>query len=223
LSTKICSTCKFEKDIKDFYTQEKYSKTKGNYLYIPPECKECVKEKSREIKFKNKEHVHEQYKQYYAKDKQRYKDNSKRWKKENPDKNKEYGKNFRESEDNKDKLKGYSEKRKVKNHKISNKEWKACKEYFNDSCAYCGIHISDHFNTYAGELKLFDFHREHVDDQGANDLSNCVPSCKSCNSEKHTSTLSDWYNLDNPKYSLEREAKIFKWLDSDYKLYIKLS
>jgi hypothetical protein len=185
-------------------------------------CKECAKKQARERKRQNKERSHELYKQYYAKDKQRYKDNSKRWKKENPDKNKEYGKNFRESEDNKDTLKGYSEKRKVKNHKISNKEWKACKEYFNDSCAYCGLHISEHFNMYAGELKLFDFHREHVDDQGTNDLSNCVPSCKSCNSEKHTSTLSDWYNSNNPKYCLEREVKILKWIEVDYKLHIKV-
>jgi hypothetical protein len=216
LNTKICATCNIEKDINEFYAKEKYSKTKGQYLYIPPECKECTKKRSSTWTKNNPERKREKNNQYYKEGRwnQIIKDSANRQRKDG------YFKVWGKS--NKDKLKYYSEKRKVKNHKISNKEWKACKEYFNDSCAYCGMHISEHFNTYAGELKHFDFHREHVDDQGANDLSNCVPSCKSCNSEKHTSKLSDWYNSNNPKFSSEREVKILKWLESDYEMYIKL-
>ena len=53
-----------------------------------------------------------------------------------------------------------------------------------------------------------------------NDLSNCVPSCKQCNSQKHTDSLEEWYNEDNIKYSKRRFNRIHKWLDGDYKKYI---
>jgi HNH endonuclease len=118
---------------------------------------------------------------------------------------------------NREKLSGYNSKRNQnKKHKISNEEWIYCKEYFDNECAYCGIHISEHFVKWSGELKWTDFHREHVDDAGANDLSNCVPSCKSCNSQKNTKSLFEWYNKENKNYDLNKLNKILKWLEEDY-------
>jgi hypothetical protein len=72
---------------------------------------------------------------------------------------------------------------------------------------------------FAGELKLTDFHKEHVLHDGANDLSNCIPSCKTCNSSKHTENLEVWYTKDKSIFSKDRLNRIHKWLNEDWKLY----
>jgi hypothetical protein len=66
-----------------------------------------------------------------------------------------------------------------------------------------------------------DLHKEHLIDCGRNDLKNCVPSCKSCNSEKHTDSLNNWYNSNNPKYTVEKYLKIYLWIRFECKKYIK--
>jgi hypothetical protein len=124
-------------------------------------------------------------------------------------------------QNNKDKLREYRLNREQnKTHTISKKEWESCKEYFNNTCAYCGLPIDKHYNMYRGEMKLTDFHKEHVNHEGSNDLSNCIPSCKSCNSSKGTLVLEEWYARQD-FYNDERLDKIYRWLDKDYKLYIQ--
>lgn len=91
-----------------------------------------------------------------------------------------------------------------------------CKQYFNYECAYCGLPLEEHYIIYAGNLILGDFHKEHVDHFGSNDLSNCVPACKSCNSSKHDFEFNKWYNTDNHKFNIERYNKIIKWLNVDW-------
>lgn len=138
----------------------------------------------------------------------------------------EYAREFRKDgrykewqNSNKNKTNEYNQKH--RNHDITDEEWIACKTYFNNSCAYCELHIDDHYIIFAGKMKHTDLHREHVDDKGENDLSNCVPSCRNCNSSKHTSELDDWYNDEsNINYTENRYEKIFKWLTEDYKKYI---
>lgn len=63
-------------------------------------------------------------------------------------------------------------------------------------------------------------HREHIDDLGKNDLSNCVPSCRDCNSNKWKYRFEDWYCEENPIYDKLRHEKIIIWLTNDYKKYI---
>lgn len=121
--------------------------------------------------------------------------------------------------ENRDKIKIYSERRSSKNHDISDFEWNSCKEYFNNQCAYCGLAHEDHFIFRKGKRIKSDFHREHVDDQGANDLSNCIPSCYSCNSQKWSFSISEWYNNENKNYTDDRLEKINNWIDGDYKNY----
>lgn len=121
---------------------------------------------------------------------------------------------------NKNKVKEYQNKRKCKDHKISTKEWEDCKHYFNMRCAYCGLPIEEHYCTYRQILKLGDFHREHVIYMGKNNLSNCVPSCEICNSEKHDKSLHTWYNINNDKFDEKRYHKIYLWIRYDYKKYI---
>jgi hypothetical protein len=120
---------------------------------------------------------------------------------------------------NPEKVKEYQMKRAHKNHNITKREWNFCKEYFDYRCAYCGLHISEHYKKYKGISRPSDFHKEHVDHNGENDLSNCVPSCNNCNSFKHDFLFDDWYNLENPNYSKERYNKILQWLNNDYKLF----
>lgn len=130
------------------------------------------------------------------------------------------GKAGKWQQDNPDKIKQYRLKREEnKTHTISKKEWKDCQEYFNNSCAYCGLPIEEHFTTYRGITKQGNFQKEHVDHEGANDLSNCVPSCKTCNSSKHNIDFEEWYQQQT-FYSEERLDIIYKWLSEDYKKYI---
>lgn len=129
-------------------------------------------------------------------------------------------KEWLKSEIGKQKSKEYNKKRRNKNHVIYETEWKSCKKFFNNSCAYCGLHISKHFHIRKGILKLQDLHKEHVIDDGKNDLRNCIPACESCNSSKNTKTINKWYNINNPNYTYERYLKIYQWLRYDYKKYI---
>ena len=69
------------------------------------------------------------------------------------------------------------------------------KKYFNNECAYCGLPLSEHYFTRKGVTKLGDFHKEHVDHEGLNDLSNCVPSCSECNSEKNKKIFEKWMEM----------------------------
>lgn len=153
---------------------------------------------------RDKEHYINYQKEYYQTHQEQEREKQRNFQKKHPDK-----------------IKIYGEKRNAKNHKISQKEWKSCKEYFNNCCAYCGLPISQHFYTRKGIIKQGDFHKEHYDDNGANDLSNCIPSCGSCNSKKWKHPFEEWYIPSNPVFSLDRLKRINQWLNKDYKLYIK--
>lgn len=115
--------------------------------------------------------------------------------------------------DNPEQFKEYNQKyQQNKKHEISNSEWESCKKYFNYTCAYCGMSLAE--RTIGT-----DFHKEHYNHNGANDLSNCLPSCKICNSSKWEFEFNDWYNQNNLKFSKQRLDKINKWITEDYKLF----
>lgn len=172
-----------------------------------PYCKTCNKKKSLEWWRENREYYEEVLmKRYHATDK--YKETRKRiearikgtrrkWRQNNPDKLRDYGKNHR-------------------NHDITQKEWDACRLYFDYRCAYCGLTYEDHY-----EKEGTDLHKEHVIHTGRNDLKNCIPSCKSCNSHKWEFTLNEWYNPNNPRYLRERYLKIYQWMRYDCLKYIE--
>ncbi|WP_431785816.1 HNH endonuclease [Paenibacillus lactis] len=122
--------------------------------------------------------------------------------------------------ENKDKLKIYRGRKATKVHTISEFEWNDCKRYFNFECAYCGLRYDDHFVKRNNIIIKSDFHKEHLDDKGPNDLSNCIPACKSCNSQKWAFGFDEWYNDNNKHFSEERLEKILKWINEDHKQYI---
>ncbi len=213
---KKCTACGEIKELNQFYSQKKFSKKKGEYLYYLPECKDCTIERSLRwqkenpekrkayLKIQNKQR-REEIREFKKKNKEQIIESQREWKRNNKDKIREYNQ-FREMN---------------KKHTITKEEWENCKNYFNYRCAYCGLAVEEHFRLHYGEMKQFDLHKEHVDHTGANDLSNCIPSCQSCNSSKHDFELKDWYNKNNENFSQERLNKILKWLNDDYKKYIK--
>lgn len=123
------------------------------------------------------------------------------WLKNNPDRQRAYNLNHRQ-------------------HDITEKEWESCKDYFDNRCAYCGISIEQHIAKRKNKSFIMDLHREHVDDEGYNDLRNCVPSCRECNSAKYNFIMIDWF-FKQTFYDEERYNKIIQWTTDDYKQYIK--
>jgi hypothetical protein len=220
IKTKICRICDEEKELDQFYTQKKHSKTKGDWIYYNPECKECTIKRSRKRQLDN----HQEYLAYTNENNKKYFSIE-----ENIIKRREFSKRTREKgiykkwqQNNPEKIKEYSKDKELhRTHKINKNEWENCKNYFNYRCAYCGLPIEQHFIMFKGELILGDFHKEHANHGGNNDLSNCVPSCKSCNAQKNVFPLFEWYSSDNNNFDSERFDKILKWLSEDYKLYIR--
>lgn len=206
---KLCSKCNQWKVMEtEFYAHKSFKLDGYN-----PSCKECVKARQR-ARFEftkpyhekwmddNKEKVTEYNKKYYPEHIEEFQEKLKNWQKENPERVKYH-------------------RLKKRTHKISKKEWADCKKYFDNACAYCGLPIELHSMIYRGEERRSDFHKEHVDDNGLDDLSNCIPSCRNCNSKKGSCSLDEWYNQENILWSNEMYQKIINWITADYKKYIK--
>lgn len=199
-----CTKCNewFIEDNINFYFINKSFPEKG----FTPECKKCLIKRATDIKKKNPERTREYCRKTNLRDKR--KSDFRRWTKERRDNGKQY-------EYLKITGKGiiYGRKRQNKTHTITQKEWERCLEYFNCSCAYCGLSNEEHKKIFNQQL-----HKEHVEHNGSNDISNCVPSCKICNSHKWEYNIEDWYNVTNPNYTEERNNKIIDWIKKDYSL-----
>jgi hypothetical protein len=194
----------------DIYQKIYYSKTADRQ-----------REKANKRRLEKLPEITEYFLQYYQDNKETMKAKNKIYKKERPDYYKELSKKFRNSEHGRERCKIYNKKHKEKKHQVTEKEWEDCKKYFNHKCAYCGLPIEEHYYTRNNITKLGDFHKEHVVDDGKNDLRNCVPSCGSCNSSKREYSLHTWYNPKNPIYDSERYHKLYMWIRYDHKKYIK--
>lgn len=199
---KFCNKCKEEKELNEYYFDIKKRANGDEYTYYRTYCKECYKDAANKWKRENpearaviqkrsndlphrKEIVREMNK--IARDEGRYRE----WQRVN-----------------KNKTKGYRENRvQNKAHDIAECEWEECKDFFDYSCAYCGM---DEY--FAKEIYKQQLHKEHVEHDGVNDITNCVPSCKSCNGSKWELDLNDWYNSDNEIYSEDRYKRIIEWL-----------
>lgn len=208
IEQKVCSVCEEEKDIDNFYKQRKKSKKSGEYIYYNPECRECTKQRSLKWHKENPEKA----KVAYTK-----RNRSENWRvklRESSKKKVESGYSRNWQRENRDKLREYSEKH--RSHDINEIEWDICKEYFNFSCAYCGLHESEHYIRRNDKVILSDLHKEHVDHEGANDITNCVPACGSCNSSKRQYAFEYWFRERSYTFSQERFDKVEKWINGDY-------
>ena len=209
---KICKTCNIEKSLINFYSQNKIKANGDSYIYYNSECKDCAKYRADKWAKDNPEKRRE-LKSNYNKKSDRREAKKKQSKEQRED---GYFKNWQDN--NKEKIKQYNQNRNMnKKHNISKEEWRRCKEYFNNECAYCGLLEENHYKSYQGKLKKMDLHKEHVEHNGENDLSNCVPSCHLCNSSKRDISLSEWYVDKNMNYKAHRLLKIQNWINGDYK------
>lgn len=211
---KLCSDCgKWLPMNEEYYHKNKSSKD-GFFPY----CKEDARTRSLQKYHENGIEYNEKRKLRYKKNRKQELNQQKEYRKNNWDKKLESIRKWQINHP--DKVRGYNDNRGLhKTHEISNYEWEECKNYFNYRCAYCNIAIEDHWFMYAGKMINGDFAREHVNPNGANDLSNCIPSCKSCNCQKWEYEFEDWYSEGNLVYSEKRKNKIIKWLESDYKFF----
>lgn len=212
---KKCSVCQKVKSYNEFYSQEKRNINGENYTYYRPDCKECAKEKATKRQIENREETIKYKREWYKQNRERQIELMKIWNANNLEFVRQYQSDWQKN--NPDKLKVY--RRNHRKHGIKKGEWVDCKKYFNNECAYCGLSLEEHFITFKGEVKLGDFHKEHVFHNGKNDLSNCVPSCKSCNVKKHTYSLEEWFCI-SESFNQERLDKIILWLTEDHKQYI---
>jgi hypothetical protein len=220
-------TRKLCKDCNEWYNMNtdnfsRSSKSKDGFGNI---CKKCYSIKQKEAYYRNRDKRLEYANNYYAEHKDEQSERFKNWYKDNRDYRIEYNKDYfkRESKRrkeyyyqyqqlNKERFREYSKMH--QKHDITSAEWDACKKYFGYSCAYCGISEQG-----AKEKQGQYLHQEHVDPDGANDLSNCIPACRHCNCSKHTYTINEWYNKNNLDFAQERLEKIYKWMNDDYKQY----
>ncbi|GLI82365.1 SPBc2 prophage-derived putative HNH endonuclease YoqL [Rossellomorea marisflavi] len=202
---KTCTRCNTEYGASEdnFYKLKSKNKTLGVHYRLSPECKKCTiarnkkwqqtvdPEQIREYKRKHDAlEYRKENKRAFSK-KQRERGDFKKW-----------------QIDNKDKIKQYNEKRKFnKTHDISEQEWASCLKFFNNSCAYCGVTAEVSYLIHKQVL-----HKEHVEHNGKNDISNCVPACRSCNSKKWVKDLDEWYSTDNKIYNESRYQMIISWL-----------
>lgn len=209
---KQCNICKKVKQITEFYATKNKKSDGSEYIYYLPYCKECNKEKNRKWAIDNPEKIAEKRRRENI----TRRDYISQHKKDNREMYSTFLRNWQRN--NKDKVKKSIDKRKQnKTYNINSKEWDSCKKYFNYCCAYCGISEIE-----AKKQQGQNLHKEHVDTEGANDLSNCVPACRKCNSSKWMHKLEDWYNEANNNYTYERLEKINKWLTEDYLNYINI-
>lgn len=195
MSVKGCLICKntFEATTDNFY------KNKSSSDGLSPYCKECEKKRNSEWQRNNKDKIREVWRRDNLKRRNVINELNERLRVE--------GYNKKWQQENKDRVKQYNEKRQNKNHDITAKEWTECKDFFNNSCAYCGISNKEAKKLYKNYL-----HKEHVDPEGSNKIDNCIPACKICNSSKHTLNLDEWYNPDNTNFTKQRYKRIKKWL-----------
>jgi hypothetical protein len=190
----------------EFYSQKKKKKDGTEYTYYNPECKECTKQRSYKWAEDNPE------RRSYLKSKyDKGHDYIQQMKREWNIKNVQSGRYKMWQQENKDKLNEYNRKRREhKTHDITDQEWFECLDYFNNSCAYCGLSEQEQFNLYGEQ-----FHKEHVIHTGSNYIDNCIPACTKCNCSKHNNEFNDWYNEDNSNFTPERLHKIVKWMTED--------
>jgi hypothetical protein len=209
---KQCTKCNewFADTEENFYYKNR-SKPEMGFV---PRCKRCSIEDTQEYERNDPEKVRNCRLRSYQKHKESKNQRNKNWQSKNREHLKEYNKQY--IKDNPEKVKEYGYKRLNKNHKISEKEWNSCKEYFNNSCAYCGMSETEHKTKH----KNRGLNKEHVDHEGSVYLDNCVPACYRCNLCKWLYPMEEWYRKQQ-YFDEERLQKILKWVNEDYKQFEK--
>lgn len=97
----------------------------------------------------------------------------------------------------------YRSRKKKLECRFTIQQWIDCVKCFGGRCAYCGK-----------KRKLEQEHFVPASKGGEYTVNNIIPACKSCNSSKHNSDVSDWYP--RQEFFLEaRMSKIYRYLRYD--------
>lgn len=216
--TIVCTGCKIEHPAtEEYFYKRKYMNNGELFHKLTQPCKECRKAKGKEY-YSDPTHKFEQkirHARWSKKNRDLISENNRKLFAEREDFYKDYQNNYRKN--NMKQLYSYALDRKEKGivFKLTKKEWDSCKTYFDYCCAYCGMTEKEHKQKHNQQL-----HKEHVIKDGKNNLRNCVPSCKECNSQKSQYPLNKWYNLHNNNYTRERYLKIYQWIRYDSRKYM---
>ena len=204
ISSKVCSVCKIEKPLSEFYTA-----SMGGFRSY---CKECSNKASRAQHIRNRDAYIQRKRQYHKEHKQEiaeynhryYKDHTEEikarvdeWERQNPERAKENQVMYFH--------RARSRRAGIKST-FTRAEWAYCKAYFSEDgilhCAYCGKPIKnatqDHVIPFSAG--------------GENTANNILPSCMVCNSSKGDKPFEEWYK-EQPFYSDERKDKILTYLN----------
>jgi len=208
-----CSKCQewFPETTEYYYMRNKSKPERG----FQSECKKCSIKRSDKIQKDNPERTKRYKDSHYLKNIDIWVDRQRKYNKGHVEqiaiKEKEWAKN------NPDKMRKYYKNRQHKNHDITDKEWKACQEYFNYTCAYCDKTLEQQYKQNNHQ-----FHKEHVDHEGYNDVRNCVPACTNCNSTKKLKTIEYLFKINIiPTFTQDKYDKIILWCEEGYKDYIE--
>lgn len=215
--SKVCTKCNIEKP----NTFEYFNKTKnGKTISMCRECKKIYRKNYRqENKEKLKEYFTNKNKERWSNIEEREKEklriaawrkenkeHIKQYRQENKERDRECAKEWRKTEIGNQLSKATVKKRRDKikqlTNTFTNKEWETCKNFFNNQCAYCGM-----------TKKLEHEHFVTVSEGGEYTSKNILPSCRQCNTSKHTLNFFEWY-VSYKYYSYERMMKIAEYFKS---------
>ena len=210
-----CTACCewLEENTDNFYLKNKSYPELG----FSPECRKCtIKRTDKNRSEKYDDYYRDYNKQLYLKDPEKFKEHDKINVRSKPEQYKQKKKEWRQ--DHPEKCRDYSKLHRV--HDITEVEWRSCLKVFGNTCAYCGLPLEKHIAMRNGRYIIMNFHKEHVDDKGYNDLRNAVPACQHCNSSKRQYSIEEWY-FKQKFFSIDRYIKILWWINEEYKDYIE--
>lgn len=180
--TKVCSVCKKEKNISDFG----FNKNSPDGLsYF---CKSCNVSKATQWAKNNPEKRKNARKNYIIKYPEKVNEQIRKWNSNHPENVSKRNHLWRSNHPNEKNM--YDQKRRAMKMNalgdgITSRQWKELKESYGNRCAYCNK-----------KRPLTLDHIVPLSKNGAHDIANAIPACKSCNSKKrHESLLMFMYRM----------------------------
>ena len=194
------------------------NKDKFNHL-----CKECQKIYNHKTYMKDQEERIQKATQWKRNHPNRVKELEKKYRRRpetikikriSGKKRRDTGKHKAWTESNPEKVKQYTQNH--RDHDILKLEWFSCQKAFDYRCAYCGKTLEEQL-----EQNHEQFHKEHKDHDGYNDIRNCVPACSNCNSIKRMRFIDELFESKIiGTFTQERLNKIIWWTTEGYKDFI---
>ena len=185
--------------------KEYYEKNKNNVEFREKRKKyrethrEEINETNRKYQQEHKEEILKQRKEHYERNKEELKE-----------KNREYRKNNPHIVFN-----NHIKRRKLEETQgegISKDQWIEMMEFFNWECAYSGIQLNKDNRSIDHIIPL--------NNNGENNIWNCVPMLMNYNSSKNDSDWLEWY-IQQDFYNEERLNKIYEWIEYANEKYNK--